>query len=218
MSKRDDEELLKQLATRVEKGRGVRLRDRKTLVLNADFQPMRYFPLSLEEWEWTMFLIVKGIITGVERITVLEEYDDVYVHTPSRAFALPSVVAHKQFVPPPKRVPFTKRNIFLRDDFTCQYTGEKCSVEDLTFDHVIPRAQGGKTTWTNIVAASRRINEMKDNRTPKEAGLHLIHGIPREPTHYELLEKGKQYPPKYLHESWMDYLYWSTPLEDEDED
>ena len=211
-------ELLKQLQNMpIERRGNVRLRDRKTLVLNADFQPLKYFPLSLEPWEWTMFLIVKGIITGVERLIVLEEYDDVFVHTPSRTFALPSVVAHKQFVPPPKRVPFTKFNIYLRDDFTCQYTGEKCDPEDLTFDHVLPRAQGGKTTWTNIVTASRRINEMKDNRTPRQAGLHLIKK-PREPNHHELLEKGRKYPPKYLHESWMDYLYWNAELDNEDED
>lgn len=211
-------DLLKALERTIQNKSGVDLSRRKTLVLNADYQPLKYFPLSLEDWKWVMEMIVKGMMTGQDRLVVLEEYDDIRVHTTRRSWALPSVVAHTQYVPPPKKVPFTKFNVFLRDDFTCQYTGESYfdQVEELTFDHIIPRADGGKTNWANIATACRRINEMKDNRTPKQAGLHLIKR-PMEPTYHDLLNKGRHYPPKYLHDSWIDYLYWNSEIENEDD-
>lgn len=200
----------------VETAGGVDLKNRKTLVLNADFQPLKYFPLSLMSWKPVMEWIAKGIITGIPRINVISEYDDAWISTPNRRFYVPSVVAHLEYIPPPKKVAMTKFNVFLRDDFTCQYSGDKCDPEDLTWDHVVPRDYGGRTTWGNIATSSRRMNEMKANRTPKEAGLHLLNK-PYRPSHFELLEKGRKYPPKYLHESWVDYLYWSTPIgEDED--
>lgn len=188
----------------------------RVLRLNADFRPMSYCPLSTWNWQQVMFLLVKGMSTGIPRIQVVEEYPDVFVHGARQAIPLPSVVAHLEYVPPPTRVPYTKFNIFLRDDFTCQYTGEKCNVSDLTFDHVTPRAQGGKSTWDNIVAARRDINELKDNRTAKQFakdyGYHLLKK-PREPSFHELQARGRKYPPKFLHESWDDYLYWDTELE-----
>jgi 5-methylcytosine-specific restriction endonuclease McrA len=185
----------------------------KILELNADFRPIHYYPLSLMTWKDIMFLLVKGETTGKQRIQVVEEYDDVVVRTPHRDIKLPSVVAHMKFLKPPKKVPFNKFNVFLRDDFTCQYTGEKCRPEDLSFDHVIPEGQGGKTTWENIATATTEINQLKACRTPKEAGLHLKRK-PYEPTYGELLTKGKKYPPRYLHDTWADYLYWDAELGD----
>lgn len=185
----------------------------KILELNADYRPLRYYPLSVMTWKDIMFLLVKGESTGVPRITVVEEYDDVVVRTAHRDIKLPSVVAHLEYLKPPKKVPFNKFNVFLRDNFTCQYTGEKCNVEDLSFDHVIPEGQGGKTTWENIVTATTKINQYKACRTPKEAGLTLLKK-PHEPSFHELLEKGKKFPPRYLHETWVDYLYWDAELSD----
>ncbi len=190
----------------------------RVLELNADGQPMSYCPLSTITWQDVMFLIVKGELTGIPRINVLELYDDpdAVVHTAIREFRIPSVVSHMEFIPRPDHVPFTKFNVFLRDDFTCQYSGEKCDPEDLTWDHVVPQSRGGKSTWENIVTAKRPINELKDNLSLKE--FKRRHGYslrkdPRRPTTYELLNKGKKYPPKYLHESWQDYLYWDSEIE-----
>lgn len=186
----------------------------RCLELNADFVPMRYYPLSTLSWDQVMFLVVKGEVTGEERIQVLEYYSDVTIRSAGgKTFQLPSVIAHKKFIPRPSHVPFTKFNIFLRDDFTCQYSGKRMRPSELTFDHVIPRAMGGKTTWDNIVACSREINEFKDCRTPRGAGLKLIKP-PNEPSAYELNEKGRKYPPRYLHKTWMDYLYWNAPLKE----
>lgn len=191
-----------------------RLDQFKVLHLNADYQPLSYCPLSLLNWQDVMILLVKGWQTGDERIRVLEVYNDVYVHTASKKYQLPSVVASVEYLPLAnrKKVPFTKFNLLLRDDFTCQYSGVKLSVSELTYDHVIPKSKGGKTNWTNVVACDQKVNERKANRTPKEAGLSLMKK-PIEPTFYELWQKGRKYPPNYLHETWIDYLYYDTELE-----
>lgn len=198
---------------------GTRLDQYRVLELNADFQPMSYYPLSTLGWQKVMFWYVKGMNTGIPRFNVVEFYDDVYVHhgRDGGKIQLPSVVSHLEFIPPPERVPLTKFNSFLRDDFTCQYTGEKCHPSELSWDHVVPRASGGGTTWDNIVAAKKRINELKDDLSAKEFerryGYRLLRQ-PYEPSAHELRQKGRKYPPKYLHESWQDYLYWDTPLSD----
>jgi 5-methylcytosine-specific restriction endonuclease McrA len=195
----------------------------RILVLNADFRPFSYYPLSTAHWQQVMFLYVKGMNTGVPRFNVVEYYDDVFVHGGMNKqgvhtkIQLPSVIAHMKYLSPPERVPMTKFNVFLRDDFTCQYSGEKCRPNDLSWDHVVPRANGGGTTWDNIVSAKQKINELKDNMTVKE--FHKAHGyvlraMPRMPTWGELYNKGKKYPPRYLHETWHDYLYWDTELEE----
>ncbi len=195
-----------------------RLNRYRTLELNADGQPMSYYPLSTMTWQEIMFLVVKGELTGIPRINILAEYedDDAVVRTSIREFRLPSVISHLEFIKRPDTVAFTKFNVFLRDDFTCQYSGEKHDPVDLTFDHIVPQCRGGKTNWLNIVTAHRSVNELKDSMSLKEfqkrTGLYLRRQ-PYEPQPYEMLNKGKKYPPKYLHESWQDYLYWDSELE-----
>jgi 5-methylcytosine-specific restriction endonuclease McrA len=195
----------------------------RVLVLNADFRPFFYAPLSTAHWQQVMFLYVKGEQTGIPRFNVVEYYPDVFVHgginksgVPTRV-QLPSVIAHREYRPPPTRVPMTKYNVFLRDEFTCQYSGEKCRPSELSWDHVKPRANGGGTSWDNIVSAKQKINELKDDMTVaqfEKAHGYKLRGIPRAPTWGELYNKGKKYPPRYLHESWHDYLYWDTELVD----
>ena len=172
------------------------------LVLNADYQPLSYFPLSL--WGWQQ--AIKAVF--LDRVRVLSEYEQV-VHSPSLEMRLPSVVALKEYIAPPRRAAFTRFNLFLRDEFTCQYCG---GHEELTFDHVIPRSRGGRTTWENVVAACSACNLKKGNRLPQEARMHPRRR-PHEPSPFELREKGRRFPPNFLHESWMDYLYWDTELE-----
>src|SRR6202451_1520049 len=98
------------------------------LVLNADFRPLSYFPLSLWSWQDT----IKAVF--LERVHILEEYDR-EVHSPSLAMKLPSVVSLKTYVRPARNPAFTRFNLFLRDSFECQYCGYE---QDLTFDHVLP--------------------------------------------------------------------------------
>jgi 5-methylcytosine-specific restriction endonuclease McrA len=184
-----------------------------TLLLNADYRPVSYYPLSTVPWAKVIWWIGKGEQTGIPRITVLENYPDLVIRSGRKEYPLPSVVAYTKYITPPEKVPFTRFNVLLRDDFTCQYSGENHPVKELTWDHVLPRSRGGKTSWTNIVTCYSKINEMKDDRTPEEVGLQLIKK-PKEPTFHEIYEKGRKYPPKYLHETWRDYLYWDTVLDE----
>jgi 5-methylcytosine-specific restriction endonuclease McrA len=128
------------------------------LVLNADFRPVSYFPLSLLPWQDAVTAVFK------EHVTVVAEYDTV-IRSPSTEMRLPSVVAVRDYVKIANRVAFTRFNVFLRDRFRCQYCGESFPAQDLTFEHVIPKSKGGKTSWTNIVAACEPCNTLKDNRT-----------------------------------------------------
>lgn len=177
-------------------------RDHPALVLNADFRPLSYFPLSLWRWQDA----VKAAY--LDRVTILAEYDRT-VHSPSTEIRIPSVIVLRDYVKPAKTTAFTRFNLFLRDEFTCQYCGAK---GDMTFDHVVPRARGGKTTWENVVAACGPCNLKKGSRSLKQVGFRLRR-TPVQPTANQLLNAGRKFPPNYLHESWMDFLYWDAELD-----
>ena len=175
------------------------------LVLNADFRPLSYFPLSLWSWQDT----VKAVFMA--RVNVVSGYDRA-VHSPSMEMKIPSVIALKEYVPMSRRPAFTRFNVFLRDGFGCQYCGSRLGAEYLTFDHVVPRARGGRTVWENVVAACAPCNLRKGHRMPGEAGVRPFRK-PRQPSNYDLQESGRSFPPNFLHESWRDFLYWDTELD-----
>jgi 5-methylcytosine-specific restriction endonuclease McrA len=172
------------------------------LVLNADFRPLSYYPLSLWPWQEA----VKAVF--LERVDVVAHYDH-EVHSPSMAMKLPSVISLREFVHQDRPPAFTRFNVFLRDGFACQYCG---SADDLTFDHVQPRSRGGRTTWENIVTACAPCNLRKGGKFAHHAAMRP-HRRPRRPTMHELQHIGRRFPPHHLHESWMDYLYWDVELE-----
>jgi 5-methylcytosine-specific restriction endonuclease McrA len=172
------------------------------LVLNADYRPLSYYPLSLWPWQEA----IKAAF--LDRVDIIAEYDEV-VRSPSLEIRIPSVVVLKSFVKPQKRVAFTRFNLFLRDEFCCQYCGSK---GDLTFDHVVPRARGGVTSWENVVAACARCNLRKGSRALHQSGMQLRRP-PRQPAAGELMNLGRKFPPGHLHDSWMDFLYWDAELE-----
>lgn len=172
------------------------------LVLNADYQPLSYFPLSLWSWQDA----IKA--TFMDRVNIVSEYDRV-VHSPSFEMKLPSVVSLKSYIKPTLYPAFTRFNVFLRDKFECQYC---FSSDDLTFDHVIPRSKGGETSWYNVVTACSPCNLKKGGRMPRACNM-MPRQEPYRPTVHDLRKNGKLFPPNYLHESWMDYLYWDTELE-----
>ncbi|GHA43310.1 HNH endonuclease [Amylibacter ulvae] len=172
------------------------------LVLNADFRPLSYFPLSLWSWQDA----VKAAY--LDRVTIVAEYDEV-VHSPSTEIRIPSVIVLRDFVQPAKMAAFTRFNLFLRDEFTCQYCG---SQGEMTFDHVVPRARGGKTTWQNVVASCSPCNLRKGSKSVREAHMSLRQQ-PVEPSSSQLLNSGRRFPPNHLHESWMDFLYWDAELD-----
>ena len=176
------------------------------LVLNADFRPLSYLPLSLWSWQDT----IKAVF--LERVTILSEYD-AEVHSANFSMKLPSVIALKDYVPASRRPAFTRFNVFLRDRFTCQYCSENHSAHNLTFDHVTPRSKGGQTLWENVVAACSDCNTLKGNKLPHQCGMYPKRK-PYTPTNFELQENGRAFPPSYLHETWRDFLYWDSELEE----
>ena len=178
------------------------LKNKPALVLNADYRPLSYYPLSL--WPWQEAVKAKWL----DRVDIVAEYDD-YVHSPSMQIRIPSVVVLKDYVKPQKRVAFTRFNLFLRDEFCCQY----CAARgDLTFDHVVPRAAGGITSWQNVVAACSTCNLKKGSRALHQTGFQL-RKPPRQPQAEDLRNMGRKFPPNHLHESWMDFLYWDAELQ-----
>jgi 5-methylcytosine-specific restriction endonuclease McrA len=176
-----------------------------TLVLNADYRPLSYFPLSLWSWQEA----VKAVF--LDRVSIVSEYDSV-IHSPSFQMKVPSVIALKEYVKPQARPAFTRFNVFLRDKWTCQYCGGRHKTHELTFDHVIPKSRGGTTRWENILTACQECNLLKGNYLPEECRMYPIRR-PFQPSNIELQVNGRAYPPNFLHKSWNDYLYWDTELE-----
>jgi len=177
------------------------------LVLNADYQPLSVIPLSLWSWQDA----VKAVF--LDRVVVVRTYDCV-IRSANMAFEVPSVIVLKEYVKPQHHghVEFCRKNLYLRDDFQCQYCGNHFLASDLSYDHVVPRTLGGKTTWDNIVTCCRTCNHRK-GQTPvnklKSVGMKLMK-LPRAPSFYEIQEKAKQYPPKRMHSTWEDFLEYGT--------
>lgn len=115
---------------------GTPLEQCPALILNADYQPLSYFPLSLLSWQDAVRAIFR------DSVVVVSEYERV-VRSPSHQMRLPSVLALKDYVPSKSAPAFTRFNVFLRDRFECQYCGDPFKAQELTFDHVVPRSQGG---------------------------------------------------------------------------
>ncbi|PIV72845.1 MAG: HNH endonuclease [Rhodobacteraceae bacterium CG17_big_fil_post_rev_8_21_14_2_50_65_11] len=179
-----------------------RLSQHPALVLNADYRPLSYYPLSLWSWQEA----IKAVF--LDRVDIVAQYDD-YVHSPTTQIRIPSVVVLRDYIKPQKRVAFTRFNLFLRDEFSCQYCGAR---GELTFDHVVPRAKGGVTSWENVVAACSKCNLKKGARSLRRSGLSL-RKPPRQPGAEELRNRGRKFPPGHLHDSWIDFLYWDAELE-----
>ena len=171
------------------------------LVLNADYRPLSYYPLSLWCWQDT----IKSVF--LDRVTIVSHYDRI-IRSPSFNMKLPSVIALKNFVNPQSNPNFTRFNVFLRDKFSCQY----CGIEkDLTFDHLLPKSKGGVTDWENVITACSTCNVKKGGRLYSQSGMKLFRK-PFRPTVEDLHQNGRNFPPNFLHESWMDYLYWDVEL------
>ena len=178
-------------------------KQRPALILNADYRPLSYFPLSLWPWQEA----IKAVY--LKRVNVAAEYEEV-VRSEKLTLPLPSVIVLKNYVVPTKTVPFTRATLFLRDEFTCQYCGYK--GKDLTFDHVVPKSRGGKTRWDNVVAACQSCNLRKAAKTTSQAGFKL-RKVPTKPSPEVLLNKGKKFPPSDMHKSWNDFLYFEKDFD-----
>jgi 5-methylcytosine-specific restriction endonuclease McrA len=136
-----------------------------------------------------------------------------FVKTVASAVLVPSVVRLLRFDRIRRRsVRLSRKNVYLRDNYTCQYTGRKLPASRLNLDHVIPTSRGGKTTWENLVCCCVEVNMIKGNKTPREAGLKLIRQ-PKRPDPTELLFRSH----RFRHDTWkhfVDTAYWNTELHD----
>jgi 5-methylcytosine-specific restriction endonuclease McrA len=140
-----------------------------------------------------------------------QEEDD-WVRTTSMEIQAPRVIRLLEYDRVPKQaVKFNRRNLFARDGNQCQYCGKKFAISELSLDHVIPRSQGGKTTWDNIVCACVSCNVKKGGRTPRQSGMHMIRK-PEKPKRSPLLSL-KMTQKKYRSwQSFLDSAYWSVEL------
>lgn len=170
----------------------------RTLVLSQGFEPIK-----IVSWERALTLLFLG------KVEVIEEYDR-NVKTTSIVIKIPSVVRLlKAFRWHKKPVKFSRVNIFGRDKYTCQYCGEKKLIRELTYDHVVPRAQGGKTEWSNITTCCGTCNHKKANRTPAQAGMKLLSPPVRPVIGPSLIVTMSR---NSMPDAWRDYLYWTEEL------
>lgn len=170
----------------------------ETLMLSVGYEP-----LQVVSWKRAITLMTLG------KVEVVEEYDS-EVRSTHIVFKMPAVVRLlKSFRRHKKKVKFSRINVYARDRYKCQYCGIKLETKDLTFDHVLPRCQGGQTVWDNIVTACVPCNSKKAGRTPRQANMHL-RKVPVRPAWVPVLtfEVAQNAP-----EAWRDYLYWTGLIE-----
>lgn len=180
----------------------------KTLVLNADHSPLSTWPLSIVPAQEAVHALCR------ERAYSVEDWEDAFFRSPSTIIPVPKVIALRHYANVAGEPKFCRRSILLRDEWTCQYCGAQLPSEELTFDHVIPRARGGQTVWTNILSACIKCNAQK---AASEVNWSARKGMrpfkpPHRPTNAELLRKGLKFLPQEVKETWRDWLYWEAEL------
>ena len=134
----------------------------QVLVLNVSYEPINICGLK------------RAIVLLVTGVAISEEETPSVIRSPSLEIQIPAVIRLVTFAKIPfKRKIFSKKSIFIRDQYTCLYCGESFEPSNLTLDHVLPKSRGGRSTWENLVTSCKRCNVRKRDRTPKEAGMKL---------------------------------------------
>jgi len=168
------------------------------LLLNITYEPLRII-----NWKKAITMLCLG------KVEVIEEYHE-EIHSISFTIKLPSVIRLLKMVKRPKSpVKFSRHNIYARDRYRCQYCGNRFPIEDLTYDHVLPRSRGGKTEWENIVTCCIECNRNKGGRVPAETSMKLIRK-PKRPTWVPAIRITIGF--REIPQTWRDYLYWHIEL------
>lgn len=174
----------------------------RTLLLNSTYEPLKVI-----SWQRAITLMWLG------KVEVVRSYEK-DIRSVTFKVRMPAVVRLLRFVRRKQpQVSFSRRNLFARDNNSCQYCGRGRETPELTYDHVIPRSQGGKTDWTNIVTCCVECNRRKGGRTPEQAGMRL-HRVPKRPEHLPgmiTVTIGVKTAP----EAWRDFLYWNISLDED---
>ena len=133
----------------------------RVLILNASYEPLHVCSVK------------RAVALLMHEVAERVEDSDQVMRSPSQVFPVPSVIRLTRYIKRPtrQRVAFNRKNVFRRDDHSCQYCGGRSS--DLTLDHIVPRSRGGATSWSNVVACCRLCNARKRDRTPPEANMQL---------------------------------------------
>ena len=172
----------------------------RALVLNASYEPLRII-----SWQ-------KALIMWFQEKVDILEYHSAFARSVTVSFKLPSVLKLKSYVRPKKLdgVRFCRENVYIRDNYTCQYCATKFTYKELTIDHVVPASQGGPKTWTNVVTACRDCNQTKANRTPEKANMPLLKP-PRAPNWLPVFEFNiKDDEDDGSPSAWHDYLRFKS--------
>ena len=170
-----------------------------TLLLSQSYEPIKII-----SWQRAITLLFLG------KVEVIEEYAD-DIRSVSLVIKIPAVVRLlRAFRRHHKPVKFSRVNIYARDSYTCQYCSARLSVAELTYDHVVPRSQGGKTEWTNIVTCCHDCNRRKGGRTPAQAGMRLL-AEPQQPGWVPAITIRVSL--RSVPDAWRDYLYWTGELD-----
>ncbi|HPC12122.1 MAG TPA: HNH endonuclease, partial [candidate division Zixibacteria bacterium] len=163
--------------------------NRRVLLLNQNYEP-----LSVCSAKRAIVLVIEG------KAEMIESADGLKLRTVRTSYSLPSVVRLWNFRKVPlKRIMLTRKNIILRDDGRCQYCG--ANKGPMTVDHVIPRTEGGSDSWSNLVCACERCNNLKGNRTPEQAGMGLLRR-PTRPSYITFIQRNYG-----VADQWRPYLF-----------
>jgi 5-methylcytosine-specific restriction endonuclease McrA len=174
----------------------------RTLLLNQGYEPIKVI-----SWQRAITLLT------LHKVDVVEEYD-AQIRATSMIVQVPAVVRlRKAFRRHAKPVKFSRVNIYARDAYCCQYCGTRCAIDGLTYDHVIPRSRGGRTTWDNIVSCCYACNANKANRTPAEARMTL-RSTPARPAWMPSVQI--RVSTRSVPDAWRDYVYWTGEIESEE--
>ena len=172
------------------------------LFLDHDYRPLR-----VECWQSAICALFVG------KVEVVAYSRDRMIQGVDRTHPMPSVVrVLRRFRRDRIRIRFSRVNIYARDNYKCQYCGKKASISELTYDHVVPRSQGGMTEWTNIVTCCYLCNRKKGGRTPREAGMTLL-ALPSQPNWVPAV--AIRISLRSVPDAWRDYLYWTGELDGE---
>jgi 5-methylcytosine-specific restriction endonuclease McrA len=167
-----------------------------TLVLNADGQPVSYLPLSTINWQEAIRYMV------LDKADVLMFHDNWIVRSATWETPVPSVIMLREYMKAKSAVRFSRGNVYLRDNGTCQYCGDGVERKYATLDHVHPISKGGKTTWENTVTACGPCNADKADKTHT----HKPKIKPYKPDYYELVNKKKKEGIKVRFQEWEQFI------------
>jgi 5-methylcytosine-specific restriction endonuclease McrA len=174
----------------------------RTLLLSRGYEPIQVI-----SWQRAITLL------ALDKVDVVDSYDAA-VRASSLVVYIPAVVrlrnAVRRFAKPVK---FSRVNIYARDHYRCQYCSVRCTTNELTYDHVVPRSRGGRTSWENIVSCCYACNRRKANRTPAEAGMKLL-ASPVRPTWMPAVQI--QVSARSVPDAWRDYVYWTGQIDGDD--